>query len=210
MQVGRQGCQIGQTEPQRHGQDRQDRAELYPPCPGLWRCDVPAPAGADERGACALAACAVNRRTNRAGTSTALNEIASGQLNLMPVPASVQRQPSRLPINGSFKVAVKNYTDDRLRAGIGRMLTRLAGRTVLTLPAGFTADESTATLVVQCERAGDIVPSVNENESYNLDVTNKQARLSAPTVSSSRCPQRAQRNTSRAAIRFGVLGPAGS
>src|SRR6266513_2184301 len=107
---------------------------------------------------------------------------ASSHLKLMPVPASVRLETGRLAINGSFNVAVKDHTDDRLRAGIARMLTRLAGRTVLTLPADLTADEGTATLVVQCERAGEIIPSLNENESYSLEVTDKQARLSAPTV----------------------------
>src|SRR6266702_6763403 len=100
----------------------------------------------------------------------------------MPVPAAVQIQTGRLPITISFKVAVKGYADDRLRAGIARMLTRLAGRTVLTLPADLAADESAATLVVQCERPGDIIPSLDENESYSLEVTDKQARLVAPTV----------------------------
>src|SRR5438309_4363220 len=111
-----------------------------------------------------------------------INGIVPAELNLMPVPASVQIQTGRLPITNSFNVAAKNYTDDRLRAGIARMLTRLAGRTVLTLPGELAADESTATLVVQCERAGDIVPSLNEDESYSLEVTDKQARLVAPTV----------------------------
>lgn len=114
--------------------------------------------------------------------STAPDETAPGQLNLMPVPASVQSQTGRLPITVSFNVAVKNYSDDRLRAGIARMLTRLAGRTVLSLPVDLTADESTASLVIQCERAGDTVPSLGENESYSLEVTDKQARLVAPTV----------------------------
>src|SRR5437870_11856844 len=113
---------------------------------------------------------------------TAPEVITPGQLNLMPVPASVQAQTGRLPINGNFKVATKNYSDDRLRAGIARMLTRLAGRTVLTLPSDLAADESNAALVVQCERAGDIVPSLSEDESYSFEVTNKQARLVAPTV----------------------------
>ena len=108
--------------------------------------------------------------------------IAPGQLNLMPVPASVQTQTGRLPITGSFSVAVKNYADDRLRGGITRMIARLAGRTVLTLPSELASDESTATLVVQCERAGDVVPSIGENESYSLEVSDKQARLVAPTV----------------------------
>src|SRR2546425_177888 len=108
--------------------------------------------------------------------------IAPDQMNLMPVPASVQIQTGRLPITRSFNVAVKNYMDDRLRAGIARMVARLAGRTVLTLPSDLAADESTGALVVQCERAGDIVPSLSEDESYSFEVTDKQARLVAPTV----------------------------
>ncbi|HSS20445.1 MAG TPA: family 20 glycosylhydrolase [Pyrinomonadaceae bacterium] len=107
---------------------------------------------------------------------------APTQLNLMPIPASLQMQPGRLPVSASFNVAIKNYADDRLRAGIARMLTRLAGRTVLTLPADLASDENTAVLVVQCERAGDLVPSLTENESYSLEVTDRQARLTAPTV----------------------------
>ena len=113
---------------------------------------------------------------------TNLDVMAPGQLNLMPVPASVQTQAGRLPITCNFNVAVKDYADDRLRAGIARMITRLAGRTVLSLPLISAADESAATLVVQCERAGDAIPSITENESYSLEVTDKQARLVAPTV----------------------------
>lgn len=108
--------------------------------------------------------------------------LAPRQLNLMPIPASTQTQPGRLPVTASFTVAVKNYSDDRLRAGISRMITRLAGRTVLTLPADLSMDENAAVLVVQCERASDKVPSLTENESYSLEVTDKQARLIAPTV----------------------------
>src|SRR5436190_3062740 len=113
---------------------------------------------------------------------TAAEMITPARLNLMPVPASVQIQTGRLPITTSFSVAVENYTDDRLRAGIARMLRRLAGRTVLTVQADLATDESAATMVVQCERAGEIIPSLNENENYNLEITDKQARLVAPTV----------------------------
>lgn len=105
-----------------------------------------------------------------------------GHLNLMPVPASVQIQTGRLPVTSSFNVAIKNYADDRLRGGITRMLARLAGRTVLTLSPDVAADESAATLVVQCERAGEIIPALSENESYSLEINDKQARLVAPTV----------------------------
>jgi hexosaminidase len=113
---------------------------------------------------------------------TAAEMITPPRLILMPVPASVQIQTGRLPITSSFSVAVKNHTDDRLRAGIARMLRRLAGRTVLTVQADLTTDESAASMVVQCERAGEIIPSLNENENYNLEINDKQARLVAPTV----------------------------
>src|SRR3989442_6304857 len=129
-----------------------------------------------------IATCVLNLAFPLRAQVTALASIVSGQMNLMPVPASVRTQPGRMPITGSFNVAVKNYTDDRLRAGIARMLMRLAGRTVLTLPPDLATDESTATLVIQCERAGEIIPSLDEDESYSLEVTDKQARLIAPTV----------------------------
>jgi hexosaminidase len=104
------------------------------------------------------------------------------ELNLMPAPASVQMQAGRLPLTSSFSVMVKNYADDRLRGGVARMLRRLAGRTVLSFPAEPATDETTATLVIECEQAGAAVPSLSENESYSLAVNDQQARLSAPTV----------------------------
>jgi hexosaminidase len=104
------------------------------------------------------------------------------QLNLMPVPASVQLQPGRLAITNAFSVATPGFADDRLRGSIARMTRRLAGRTVITLPFDLTGAESSATLVVQCERGGSPVPSLNEDESYTLEITERQARLVAPTV----------------------------
>ena len=104
------------------------------------------------------------------------------QLNLMPVPASVELQPGRLAITNAFSVAIKGYADDRLRGSIARMTRRLAGRTVITLPFELAAAENAATLVVQCERRGSPIPSLDEDESYALEVTDRQARLVAPTV----------------------------
>jgi hexosaminidase len=110
------------------------------------------------------------------------NVTLPARLSLMPIPAAVQLQPGRLPITTGFTVAVKNFSDDRLRGAIARMLRRLEGRTVLTLPAELSTDEAAATLVIQCERAGETIPSLNENESYSLEINDKQARLAAPTV----------------------------
>ena len=48
--------------------------------------------------------------------TTASQVVVASQLNLMPVPASVQMQTGRLPITSNFQVAVTNFIDDRLSA----------------------------------------------------------------------------------------------
>lgn len=129
-----------------------------------------------------IAICTLILASSTYGQNPTVNMIAPKELNLMPVPASAQIQIGRLPITSSFNVTVRNYADDRLRAGIARMLTRLAGRTVLTLSTDLATDDGGATLVVECERAGEIIPSLSENESYSLEINDRQARLTAPTV----------------------------
>ncbi|HEY8228090.1 MAG TPA: family 20 glycosylhydrolase [Pyrinomonadaceae bacterium] len=124
-----------------------------------------------------ISCCELIGRTQSISAVTSID-----RLILMPMPASIKLQSGRLPITSSFNVATKGYVDDRLRTGLGRMIRRLAGRTVLTLTYDHTADESAATLVVQCERPGEAIPSINEDESYHLEINDKQARLTAPTV----------------------------
>jgi len=108
--------------------------------------------------------------------------VTTRQLNLMPIPASVQVQSGRLAITGTFQVAIKNYSDERLRSAINRMMGRLAGRTGITFAPGTTADESRAALLIDCAGPGKAIPSLDENESYSLEVSDRQAQLTAPTV----------------------------
>ena len=100
----------------------------------------------------------------------------------MPVPASVRFNPGRLLITGSFAVAARGHVDDRLQAGIERAVRRLEGRTVLEFRRGLAGDASAATLLVETLGPGQRVPSVDEDESYTLDVSERQAVLRAPTV----------------------------
>jgi hexosaminidase len=104
------------------------------------------------------------------------------KLNLMPVPASVKFHRERLAVNDSFKVATRGHMDDRLRGGIFRFMKRLEGRTVLTLASGLAQDDQMTPLIIHCEGPGQSVPSVKENESYRIDITSRQALLTAPTV----------------------------
>lgn len=104
------------------------------------------------------------------------------QHNLMPVPNSVQFESGRIAVNDSFRAMTKGYTDARLSAGISRMMKRLEGRTGLTFRSGWATEESSAAFVVNCKSAGRLIPAVDENESYDLQVSDKQVQLSAPTV----------------------------
>jgi len=104
------------------------------------------------------------------------------QHNLMPVPAAVNFDNERLPIDDSFKVAIRGHSDARLQAAVARFVKRLEGRTVLSLAPGLGLDDQTATLIVQCDGPGQDIPAVGENESYTIDITHRQALLHAPTV----------------------------
>jgi len=100
----------------------------------------------------------------------------------MPVPASVRFNAGRLSVNKTFSVATRGHTDERLRSGIARAVRRLEGRTVMELPLEPSGDANTAALVIECKGPGQSVPSVEEDESYSLEVTDRQAVLRAATV----------------------------
>ena len=102
--------------------------------------------------------------------------------HLMPVPAAVQFQAGRLKIDAEFSVATDGLSDARLEAGIFRAARRLEGRTGLAFSHQSAADAGGAALLIRCKAPGSAVPSVNEDESYSLDVTDKQALLQAATV----------------------------
>lgn len=104
------------------------------------------------------------------------------KLNLMPVPASVKLQNERLAVDANFKVATRGHSDARLEAGIWRFMKRLEGRTVLTFAPTLAPDDQMTQLIVNCQGPGKNIPSVSEDESYRIDITRRQAMLSAPTV----------------------------
>src|ERR1041384_2947428 len=104
------------------------------------------------------------------------------QHNLMPAPASITFNRDRLAIDVSFKVATRGHSDARLQAAIARFVKRLEGRTVLSLAPGLALDDQMTTLIVQCDGPGKDIPAIDENESYRIDITRRQALLSAPTV----------------------------
>lgn len=101
---------------------------------------------------------------------------------LMPVPASVNFESGRLQVTGSFTVAATKFTDSRLELAIDRMCRHLENHTGIQMAHGLASSPSMATLIVEVQRAGEAVQSIDEVESYSLDVDPKQATLRAETV----------------------------
>ncbi|HJQ33702.1 MAG TPA: beta-N-acetylhexosaminidase, partial [Pyrinomonadaceae bacterium] len=109
-------------------------------------------------------------------------DLRAARRNLMPVPASVRFGAGRLVLDKSFNVAATGSVDERLRSGIDRVVRRLEGRTVLEFARGLAQDPARATLLVEARGPGNAVPAVDEDESYTLEVNDRQAVLRAPTV----------------------------
>src|SRR6516225_10411981 len=101
--------------------------------------------------------------------------------NLMPQPAEVSYGQGRLEINGNFRVALAGYTEPRLQRAVERFLRRLSAQTGIPLSETLESDASKATLEIQCYHPGEAVQSVKEDQSYKLEVTPQQARLTAAT-----------------------------
>jgi hexosaminidase len=108
---------------------------------------------------------------------------AVAQLSLMPMPASIHVDSGgHLPLTASFRLAVPRFKDGRLTRAADRAITRLARRTGLPLAHAIARDSLLGTLVIDVRGPGETVQSVDEDESYTLDVTTFRAVLRAPTV----------------------------
>jgi len=102
--------------------------------------------------------------------------------NLMPVPASVQLLRARMKLEPTFTVAVQGHSDARLLAGVERALRRLERRTGLEFARALNDVPAAAALVLRCGGPGGRTPALGEDESYALEVSDRQAFVNAATV----------------------------
>lgn len=110
-----------------------------------------------------------------------LTAATQSPLNLMPVPARVEVGTGRLAIGADFSVALSGYDEPRLRSALARFVKRLEKRTGIPLTAPVPADPSKAALVIRCSAAGTEIQTIRADESYELEVTSRNASLSAAT-----------------------------
>jgi hexosaminidase len=102
--------------------------------------------------------------------------------NLMPVPANVKKTGQGFRISKSFTIGVTGNPGDRVYKEASRMLRRLDNRAGLFFRQGNISakDKSdNAALLINVGRPA--VLKLYEDESYRLEVGEKQVRLTAPT-----------------------------
>ncbi len=104
---------------------------------------------------------------------------AQSQLNLMPMPASVQPGTGQLPITQLFTVSVTGNHDASLDSGVQRFTAQLSRQTGIP----FQLKPGTApTLQIHTDHGRESVQKLGEDESYQLTVSESGAQLIAPTA----------------------------
>lgn len=109
-------------------------------------------------------------------------DLQSQRRNLMPVPANIAWKNGRLPVTKNFMVALSGKTDERLKTYIFRVMRRLEGRTIFEFSREYSNDPANATLSIEAASTGNAIPKLGDDESYNLEISDKQAKLTAPTT----------------------------
>jgi hexosaminidase len=94
--------------------------------------------------------------------------------DVMPAPAETQLATGRVAVSGELAIAGSGLGDTRLKGAFGRAQARWHSRI-------DSKGSGRQTLVVHCGRPGAEIPSLSEDESYTLDVTNSGMVLAAPT-----------------------------
>ena len=103
---------------------------------------------------------------------------ASLQLNLMPLPASVQPGAGQWIIDSSFSVAMTGVQDPMLSAAVDKFVSQLSRET--GIPFKRTAAQHGAALTIHAEHKSESTLELGEDESYELTVNPSDAQLTAP------------------------------
>jgi len=104
------------------------------------------------------------------------------ELNLMPIPAEVNRTHAKMRIENNFTVTVNGNPDQRIYQYTTNILRRLSGRTGLFFPQDYISKESRAEnpqCVLNINRPGKVI--LGEQESYNLSISVSGVKLTAET-----------------------------
>jgi hexosaminidase len=117
------------------------------------------------------------------GPSGSISEASStGAHNLMPVPQVMSFKPGRLAVTKGFTIAISGHNDARLARACDRFARRLERRTGLEFLRLLASDATGAALAINCKGPGRPIASLDEDESYTIEASERQISLSAATV----------------------------
>jgi hexosaminidase len=107
-----------------------------------------------------------------------VNAQSNALLNIMPLPAKVERAEGSLKIDATFRIAFAGYRESRLDRAGQRFLHQVRRQTGLVLLPAKT-DAGTATLEIKTDHESKVIQELGEDESYTLEVTPTGAKLHA-------------------------------
>jgi len=106
---------------------------------------------------------------------------AQTSLCLLPMPKNLVRLEGVFILDAGLRVRLTGRKGALIDAAVIRMLRRLEKKTGIPFPPHALTNSSPAAFEIHCEKAGEPTPSIREDESYRLEVTNQRIRLEAPT-----------------------------
>lgn len=109
-------------------------------------------------------------------------DLQTTRRNLMPIPANLAWKNGRLPVTKNFTVAVSGKIDERLKSYIFRVMRRLEGRTIFEFSRDLSTDSANSSLLIETSSTGNAIPKLGDDESYNLEISDRQAKLTTPTT----------------------------
>jgi hexosaminidase len=99
---------------------------------------------------------------------------------LMPEPSSLAVESGAFHIDTSITVGFTAVHDSMLEEAATRALTQLENTTGLVLNKSFAADPATASFQIQVDQPGKSIQSLDDDESYTLNVRQGKIVLQAP------------------------------
>jgi hexosaminidase len=107
-----------------------------------------------------------------------VNAQSNAPLNIMPLPAKVERSEGSLKIDARFRFAFAGFREPRLERAGQRFLHQLRRQTGLVLLPSST-NASAATLEIKTDHESKVIQELGEDESYALEVSSSGAKLHA-------------------------------